>query len=702
MYRQPTPNNPDPMGFRGVPTTDTAPEHEKRSFLHPFGKTESPEVGIAPTRDESLGRRTRNITGGSTSSGDSPTESHALAAADHGVKGAAQQDHGAAEVKDLGWQEHVSKVPTPLVGGLPNEELWVLVRRFNKQMYHVKATTDYLPGGLDLNIADEEEFSPDKLRANIERLYMTVIIGLIGFGKHIARLRSWREPRRTAIFCTTYFTAWFFNLTIPLYIVTTIILIAYPPARAILFPPAPLALVDSNTGGVKTPSAGMLGSHDSATGAAEKHKGEAVEQEAHNFVSSFGAIALSSAAGKNPHTEAEEDESVDKSVPDPTNVALHASNARVSTKGGSSTTKHDKTKQPMEATMWIKARPVMHVIADIADGWERFANALSPTKPFPQDEPRLKLAAILVPGVAVSLLTSPAAFVKMSHFFVGFGFFADPVIWRAAHWLNQEFPNWQKLLEIRNTLLKGVPTNAQLTITLLRIGEANKAPLPPPPQSSEPPPTHPPALSAEDVGPLDASHEEVQDAIHKDPAQAREEHLQEQEQAKKPKHGSKIIGFFKGTTKTGVETKLGVDHVRAKIGSEHAKNRLGVLPDPKEQVLNGPVEFKGRYKGKKGDIFISTASAIPYVAFTRDTSSDKDDADEAFHIPIADITELVKKGGLGWKAKIVVGWATNRNINDALEIVDKSGNTTRLTAIPLREELFNRLVAMGPQKWEAW
>lgn len=26
-----------------------------------------------------------------------------------------------------------------------------------------------------MNIADEEEFSPDKLRANIERLYMTMV-----------------------------------------------------------------------------------------------------------------------------------------------------------------------------------------------------------------------------------------------------------------------------------------------------------------------------------------------------------------------------------------------------------------------------------------------------------------------------------------------------------------------------------------------
>ncbi len=71
-----------------------------------------------------------------------------------------------------------------------------------KQMYHVKAINYDPPGGLDLNIADEDEFSPDKLRSNIERLYMTVIIGLMGGGNHIARLRSWREPRRTIAFAS--------------------------------------------------------------------------------------------------------------------------------------------------------------------------------------------------------------------------------------------------------------------------------------------------------------------------------------------------------------------------------------------------------------------------------------------------------------------------------------------------------------------
>lgn len=69
-------------------------------------------------------------------------------------------------------------------------------------MYHVKEVTYPVPGNLDLNIADEEEFSPDKLRATVERLYMTVGIGLMGSGKQVARLRSWREFNRTACFAS--------------------------------------------------------------------------------------------------------------------------------------------------------------------------------------------------------------------------------------------------------------------------------------------------------------------------------------------------------------------------------------------------------------------------------------------------------------------------------------------------------------------
>lgn len=63
---------------------------------------------------------------------DAPTESHALAEADHEEKGAAQEEHFENEVKDLGWNDHPDSVPKPLVGGLQNEDLWLLVRRFDK------------------------------------------------------------------------------------------------------------------------------------------------------------------------------------------------------------------------------------------------------------------------------------------------------------------------------------------------------------------------------------------------------------------------------------------------------------------------------------------------------------------------------------------------------------------------------------------
>lgn len=57
-----------------------------------------------------------------------------------------------------------------------------------------------VPGGLDLNIADEDEFSPDKLRSTIERLYMTVVCpqsyALSRIVHRISRLRkTHRSPQ---------------------------------------------------------------------------------------------------------------------------------------------------------------------------------------------------------------------------------------------------------------------------------------------------------------------------------------------------------------------------------------------------------------------------------------------------------------------------------------------------------------------------
>jgi hypothetical protein len=67
---------------------------------------------------------------------DAPTESHALAMeaakATHPTEAGAAQVQHEEEVVDLGWNEPKELIARPLVGGLANEDLWLLVRRFNK------------------------------------------------------------------------------------------------------------------------------------------------------------------------------------------------------------------------------------------------------------------------------------------------------------------------------------------------------------------------------------------------------------------------------------------------------------------------------------------------------------------------------------------------------------------------------------------
>lgn len=195
---------------------------------------------------------------------------------------------------------------------------------------------------------------------------------MMAFGKHIVRIRSWRETRRTASFCLVYFLAWFFDLIMPLITLTLITLIVYRPSREIMFPPAPIALVSSK-GGVQKPKSGVLGSTDSATGAPENHKGEAVEREASNFVNGIASVALSSATGKHPQGEPPEGDAQDDNVPDPTAIATSAADAKDKASGTDASKEHDKTKVPMETAMWTKMRPIMHGIADVTDTWERFA-----------------------------------------------------------------------------------------------------------------------------------------------------------------------------------------------------------------------------------------------------------------------------------------------------------------------------------------
>ena len=62
---------------------------------------------------------------------------------------------------------------------------------------------------------------------------------------------------------------------------------------------------------------------------------------------------------------------------------------------------------------------------------------------------------------------------------------------------------------------------------------------------------------------------------------------------------------------------------------------------------------------------------------------------------IQDIAELKKIGGLGWKTKLVVGGLLGMEVIDALSLITTKGDVVTLTALPRRDELFNRLIALS-------
>lgn len=103
---------------------NTGPGTEIADFL--------PIPAINPA--EKVGPDKPNPTGGVEDGG---TFSHALATDKNPdlPKGKAQRGHADSDIEDvvdLGWNEKKEDIPAPLVGGMDNEELWLLVRRFNR------------------------------------------------------------------------------------------------------------------------------------------------------------------------------------------------------------------------------------------------------------------------------------------------------------------------------------------------------------------------------------------------------------------------------------------------------------------------------------------------------------------------------------------------------------------------------------------
>lgn len=633
------------------------------------------------------------------------------------IAGAAQIDR--RDEVNLGWNTSPTEIPNPLIGGIENEEIWALIRRFNSQIFRIKQTSTTHINGLDFHVSEDEEFSPDKLRSQFERLYMGMIIGIIASYKHIARLRSWKESRRTGAFCTIYFVAWAVDRLVFVLLALLVTITVSPTARRVLFPPAPIALVDHSTGGATRPAAGILGSTDTATGAPENQKGEALENEASNFATGIGAIALNIMTAGDPHGEAETDgESLGDSMPPPNTVATVVATAKDKSKGVDRPS-DDKTKAPMEHMLWAQMRPLMHLMSVTSDTWERCANVLSPMAPFDQGLWRLRAAGLAIPLVTTSWVITANIVFQTVTLVIGVMTFGHPVLNAACNFLDRYAPAWKHVLDINHTLLRGIPTDAQLAITFLRLGEAHKAPLPPPPVVGKAPPEQPLELSDDVLSatggdqPLAATQDELYEAAAHHATtndEAGGENNEMTSTTTDSKKRSKFLGFFKGALKGGVKLSIAADKIRAKTGIESAKQRVGVVPAKGYVPFSGPVKFDARYHGQQGHVYLNLKGGVPCTSFRVDTKSamervgqaNQESSREIWSVAVDDVKVLEKHSGYGFKFKLLAGWALDRQLSDSLEILDIMDNSYVLTAIPQRDELFNRLCAIGAQKWEVW
>ncbi|KAJ5189101.1 Protein of unknown function DUF3292 [Penicillium cf. griseofulvum] len=598
------------------------------------------------------------------------------------------------------WKASSRKVDETLAQGLSNEDLWMLIRRFDKQIYHVKAVHDTAALNLDLNRTENEQFPPEKLRMTLERFYTSVVVGVTELFRHITRLRSWKEPARTTIFCAGYFVAWAVDLLVPTILGLVVALIMVPSVRLLLFPG--LAKTEDSNG--KSSAEGQVQSEDSLTGAPENHKGEAAEREAKNLVDSFATVAMESAAAK--YGQAVAEDATDK----PALVeSLEAAEAAAGTPTGDSP--EDKTKKPMKKKVANATDNVMRILSDITDIYEKFANILSPTPPFFLVTSRLRLASIFTLVSVAVPFTSSYWIIKLVGFALGLGFFGDPIFTYTLDLLNDKVPNWKDNLDLHKTLLAGVPTNAQLTLTLLRIGEINSSPLPPAPSPDDDEPVWPiRRKKSQTPSSTDLSMQGSSVSIKSSSSTTS---LPETKVPKK-RFVFRLFKFFRRTIATAIKGHIAFDRAMAIAGSAHTKNLIGMLQSGNFAAAAtqfGPLKFDAKYERKRGAAVIDSSKEPPILYFTTYASAGLDDlriesrkkGSVLFQIPVTEIKELKKTEGLGWKGKLIVELtAGSKEAADGLVVSgDELGQSYHLTGMRSRNQLFNRLVAIDAQFWES-
>lgn len=360
-------------------------------------------------------------------------------------------------------------------------------------------------------------------------------------------------------------------------------------------------------------------------------------------------------------------------------------------------------------------------LGDFADIMECFANALLPPQPYPQTMARYKLAgAIGVPLIIVTAVVPAWIWHRLASFTLGFAFFGQPLINRGIAFINEKVPNLAELLDLRNSLLSGVPTNDQLVLHLLRVGERSHRPLPRPPP---PPLAGTPKEQIKDTAPNpdDELVDEAGNPIDPEDLHGKDKTMH---RAK-----SKIAGGLKGLSKrmAAFHADVSVDGTKKAVGSTMDKMIWGsALKDD-----DHPEIYPCRINGVKGRIVIDPTDVRDYAARIRFEPAGVGKTEKAFDRIVSDIVELKKSGisipraALGWISGADIESQTlwvrmktaSQRKKDSLmrqqeremngsgkrgfkDLGVEDGDVYQISELFRRDQLFDRLVSLGPQRWE--
>ncbi|KAL8277712.1 hypothetical protein RQP46_009834 [Phenoliferia psychrophenolica] len=556
-------------------------------------------------------------------------------------------------------------------------------------------------------------------------LYLSVIKNLIAFGKEIVALRSWEDPLRTGTFCSTYFIAWSSPLGVGALLLAFIAtLVLHPPARATLFPPRPPKL--DAPAGPGIPGGDPLTPIDREGLTA----GEREELEAREFAQDFADLA----AAPFEH-DLEQTPTVKEIVTEVVTTGVHGEPGEEGTVGGEGeaapkvedATTATSTKVEKKKTKVLKKHglPIQIITGELADAWERWSNLLEPTTPpFEAHRPRAKVALHLLP-IALAFLLLPVAFIVYTlTFAMGFLFFGDPILQRIPTVIDAlTNVDWREALQIRYSVLNGVPTNTQLTVALLREAELAGTPLPPPPALPSPLPTRPTPSRKSTTSSLISNSEtaslagsDVESFVDEDD-NASVATGSTHKQSGKANFGAFIkatarltettAGYTSGQKKVNWQkySRIAVDKLKAATNSELPERFMKHVP-PAPPEDNSHSIFYAHRNSAPGHIILHPPSPSTDFSWTLEflrvgKVPPMDSSQASITIPMADVTELKRTGGLGWKGRMAAGWMLDAkgSVGNGLDVNFGEGEAAtkvKFSGIVRRDQLFNRLAGIAP------